>query len=126
MASQWLEKHIFRQNVYTVNISVYPNLVFTTFHHTTSSRETIYINDAPFQRLSTVIPRVSALRITALRTYGHFELPPFPEVAAPASELRPFSGMALPPDLLPTTGVAVVCLRTRFALNLFALLCYTL
>jgi hypothetical protein len=66
----------------------------------------------------TLIPRVTALRIRTLRTYGHFDLRPFPEVAALASELRLFSGMALPPDRLPTTGVAVFSLFTntvRFA-----------
>jgi hypothetical protein len=66
-----------------------------------------------FKKRSTIIPRV-----TALRTYGHFELPPFPEVAALASELRLFSGMALPPNRLPTAGVAVFSLfinTVRFA-----------
>jgi hypothetical protein len=59
------------------------------------------------------MPRVTALRLTVLRTSGHFELPPFPEVAALASELRLFSGMALPPDRLPTAGVAVLSLFTN-------------
>jgi hypothetical protein len=57
----------------------------------------------------------------ALRAYGHFELPPLPEVATLASELRLFSGMVLPPDRLPTTGVSVFSLFTntvRFALLL--------
>jgi hypothetical protein len=69
-------------------------------------------------KLFRVIPRVTALRLTALRTYGHFELSPFPEFAALASELRLFSGMALPPGRLATTGVAVFSLFTntvRFA-----------
>jgi hypothetical protein len=61
----------------------------------------------------TVIPRVTALRLTALRTYGHFELPLFPEFAALPSKFRLFSAMALPPDRLPTTGVAVVSLFTN-------------
>jgi hypothetical protein len=68
--------------------------------------------------ISIGIPRVTALRRRALRTCGHSELPPSPEVAALASELRLFSGMALPLDRLPTVGVAVVSLFTntvRFA-----------
>jgi hypothetical protein len=79
--------------------------------------------DASWTLQCTVIPRV-----TALRTYRHFEMPLFPEVAALVSELRLFGGMALPPDRLPTTGVAVFSLQTRFALHFFffALLCYTL
>jgi hypothetical protein len=59
--------------------------------------------------------------VTALWTYGHFELPPFPEVAALALELWLCSGMALLPDQLPTTGVAVVSLFTNTVC--FASLC---
>jgi hypothetical protein len=47
-------------------------------------------------------------------TYGHFELLPFPKVVVLASEFQ----------LL--VSLLSVCLQTRFALHLFALLCYTL
>jgi hypothetical protein len=46
-------------------------------------------------------------------TYGHSELPPFPEVAAFASELQFFSGRTLLPDRLPVAGVAVVSMFTN-------------
>jgi hypothetical protein len=62
-----------------------------------------------------------------LWTYGHFELPPFPEVAALDSELRLFGGRryrVMGSQLL--VSLSSVCLQTRFALHLFALLCYTL
>jgi hypothetical protein len=49
----------------------------------------------------------------ALWTYGHFELPLFPEVVAFAPELRLFSGMTLLPNQLPHTGVTVVSLFTN-------------
>jgi hypothetical protein len=46
---------------------------------------------------NTVIPFVMA-RLTALSTYGYFELPPFPEVVTLALELWFFSGMMPLPD----------------------------
>jgi hypothetical protein len=71
-----------------------------------------------------IIRNIDIPRLSELRTCGYFEFPPFPEVAALASELRLFSGMALPPDRLSTTGVAVFSLFTNTVR--FALLCYTL
>jgi hypothetical protein len=59
-------------------------------------------------------------------TYGHYDLPEFPEVAVLASELWLFSSMTLLPDQLSTTGVTVGILFTNMVrLQLFVLLCYT-
>jgi hypothetical protein len=59
-------------------------------------------------------------------TFGHYDLPEFPEVAVLASEVRLFGSMTLLPDQFSTTGVTVVILFTNMVrLHLFVLLCYT-
>jgi hypothetical protein len=56
--------------------------------------------------------------------FGHFELPPFPEVAALGGPLAAWRYRPIDFQLL--VSLSSVCLQTRFALHLFALLCYTL
>jgi hypothetical protein len=63
----------------------------------------------------TVIPRVTAVWLTALPAYWDFELPPFPEVSALGS-LAAWRDRPIGFQLL--VSLSSVCLQTQFALHL--------